>query len=185
MKLLKTNKGWISINFSKATNIFSCLKFYLICLFILSAVNEVSLAQTEDTTRTPVQFPEESGNEQTRDSAETPYRMDILRQDIERYQLRDYGSTSRFYRQLEYRSPEDFLMSEQEGYQRYGREWERKINQQLLAILRETFKEDSEVMKLWKRLAPFLSFGIWEPYEVPITRVDYPDKVPVESSEEE
>jgi hypothetical protein len=74
-------------------------------------------------------------------------------------------------------------MREEEGYQRYGEEWERKINEDLLKIIRATFKEDSEIMKLWKSIAPFLSFGIWEPYEVPITRVDHPNKVPIGEEE--
>lgn len=137
-------------------------------------------AQTEDTTQTERQeLQEEELIESTPDESETPYQMDILESDINRYQLRDYGSSNRFYRQLEYMKPEDFLMRGEEGYQRYGEEWERKINEDLLAIIRATFKEDSEIMKLWKSIAPFLSFGIWEPYEVPITRVDYPNKVPV------
>ncbi|MDX1640322.1 MAG: hypothetical protein R3220_01400 [Balneolaceae bacterium] len=154
-------------------------------LLITFGSASLALAQTEDTTRTPREFPQERNSEQSRDSNATPYQMDILRSDIERYQLNDYGSSHRFYRQLQYRTPEDFLMSEEEGYNRYGAKWERKINEDLLTILRATFKEDSEIMKIWKRIAPFLSFGIWEPYEVPITRVDYPEKVPVETVEEE
>lgn len=148
---------------------------------ILSGTASVAWAQTEDTTRTPREFPEEPRTDETLDPAEsTPYQMDVLRSNVQRYQLRDYGSSSRFYRQLPYRSTEDFLMSEEEGYQRYGAEWERKINEDLMTILRTTFKEDSEIMKLWKSIAPFLGFAIWEPYEVPITRVEFEQKVPVE-----
>lgn len=161
------------------------LKFTLLFSLMMFGAMSVLLAQTEDTTRTPREFPEESRNDESLNPTETPYQMDVLQSDIKRYQLRDYGSTDRFYRQLKYRTPEDFLMSEEEGYNRYGSEWERKINEDLMAILRATFKEDSEIMRLWKSIAPFLSFGIWEPYEVPITRVDYPQKVPVNSNEDE
>lgn len=151
----------------------------LLSLIMLGAIS-VLHAQTEDTTRTPREIPQEPRSEETPKSSDTPYQMDVLQSDIDRYQLRDYGSTDRFYRQLKYRTPEDFLMSEEEGYNRYGAEWEKKINEDLMTILRATFKEDSEIMKLWKSLAPFLSFGIWEPYEVPITRVEYENKVPLE-----
>lgn len=160
------------------------LKIALLFSLIMFGTISVLHAQTEDTTRTPREFPEEP-NQETLDPSETPYQMDVLQSDINRYQLRDYGSTDRFYRQLKYRTPEDFLMSEEEGYNRYGAEWERKINEDLMAILRATFKEDSEIMKLWKSIAPFLSFGIWEPYEVPITRVEYENKVPVNGNDDE
>lgn len=160
------------------------LRWSLLIFFLSAATVTLSFAQTEDTTRTERQeLQEEELLENTPDKSETPYQMDVLESDINRYQLRDYGSRHRFYRQLEYMSAEDLLMRGEEGYQRYGEEWERKINEDLMAIIRATFKEDSEIMKLWKSIAPFLSFGIWEPYEVPITRVDYPDKVPVEEEE--
>lgn len=136
--------------------------------------------QTGDTTRTEQQELQEEGLfERTLEENEATYQMDVLPSDINRYQLRDYGSSNRFYRQLEYMKPEEFLMRGEEGYQRYGEEWERKINEDLMAIIRATFKEDSEIMKVWKSLAPFLSLGIWEPYEVPITRVEFDQKVPV------
>lgn len=155
-----------------------------VLLFISLGTFSISQAQTEDTTRTEQQeLQDDQILEESLDESETPYQMDILESDINRYQLRDYGSRSRFYRQLEYLTAEDFLMRDEEGYQRYGEEWERKINEDLLKIIRATFKEDSEIMKLWKSIAPFLSFGIWEPYEVPITRVDYPNKVPVGEDE--
>lgn len=170
--ILTISSGWI-------------LRSFLLILLFLATVT-ISVAQTEDTTRTEQQeLQEEQLRENTIDESETPYQMDVLESDINRYELRDYGSRSRFYRQLDYLTAEDFLMREEEGYQRYGEEWERKINEDLIKIIRATFKEDSEIMKLWKSIAPFLSFGIWEPYEVPITRVDYPSKVPVENIEEE
>ncbi|NBC64051.1 MAG: hypothetical protein GVY07_00130 [Bacteroidetes bacterium] len=170
---LITSEGWF-------------LRSLLLFLVITLCSTNLTLAQTEDSTETERQeLQEEETLESTPNESETPYRMNILESDINRYQLRDYGSTNRFYRQLEYMKPEEFLMRGEEGYQRYGEEWERKINEDLLAIIRATFKEDSEIMKLWKSIAPFLSFGIWEPYEVPITRVDYPSKVPVEKVEEQ
>lgn len=162
------------------------LRSLLLIIVISLCSATLTFAQTEDSTETERQeLQEEETLESTPNESETPYRMEILESDINRYQLRDYGSTNRFYRQLEYMKPEEFLMRGEEGYQRYGEEWERKINEDLLAIIRATFKEDSEIMKLWKSIAPFLSFGIWEPYEVPITRVDYPSKVPVETVEEQ
>lgn len=161
------------------------IKRSILCTCIFLSTATILYAQTEDTTRTPREFPYEQRSEDSLDASETPYQMDVLESDMNRYQLRDYGSTHRFYRQLEYRTPEDFLMSEEEGYNRYGAEWEQQINDDLMAILRATFKEDSEIMKLWKSIAPFLSFGIWEPYKVPITRVEYEDKVPVNGNPDE
>lgn len=160
------------------------LRVSLLTFLLFVSATSFTYAQTEDTTRTePQELQEEEVIESTPNESETPYQMDILESDINRYQLRDYGSSNRFYRQLEYMKPEEFLMRGEEGYQRYGEEWERKINEDLMAIIRATFKEDSEIMKLWKSIAPFLSFGIWEPYEVPITRVDFEQKVPVEQEE--
>lgn len=112
-------------------------------------------------------------------ASQTPYNIDIPESEVNRYDLKDYGSSHRFYRHLKYRTAEDYLMSEQEGYDPYGPEWERKLNENLMKVLRATFKEESEIMKIWKRIAPFLAFGIWEPYEVPITRVEHPQKVRV------
>lgn len=152
------------------------------CLVLLILFGSVSLvqAQSEDTSRTERELPEQTEKEQTPPSGQTPYQMDVLQSDINRYQLRDYGSQNRFYRQLNHLTAEDFLMREEEGYNRYGAEWERKINEDLLKILRATFKEESELVKLLGRIAPFLRFGFFEPYEVPITRVEHPDKVNVE-----
>jgi len=170
---LTTSEGWF-------------LKLLLLFFLIFLCSAKLTFAQTEDSTETERQeLQEEETLESTPNESETPYRMNILESDINRYQLRDYGSTNRFYRQLEYMKPEEFLMRGEEGYQRYGEEWERKINEDLLAIIRTTFKEDSEIMKLWKSIAPFLSFGIWEPYEVPITRVEFEQKVPVGTIEED
>lgn len=171
-KKLKCN-GWI-------------LQVSLLTFLFFVSTTTIIYAQTEDTTQTERQeLQEEETIESKAGENETPYQMDILESDINRYQLRDYGSSNRFYRQLEYMRPEDFLMRGEEGYQRYGEEWERKINEDLMAILQATvFKDESEIMKLWKSIAPFLSFGIWEPYEVPITRVDYPSKIPVEEDEQ-
>lgn len=162
------------------------LRTSLLTLLLFVSTTSILFAQSEDTTRTERQeLQEEERIESTPEENETPYQMDILQSDVNRYQLRDYGSSNRFYRQLDYMKPEDFLMRGEEGYQRYGEEWERKINEDLMAIIRATFKEDSEIMKLWKSIAPFLSFGIWEPYEVPITRVDFEQKVPVNGNPDE
>lgn len=161
------------------------LKAFLLYALLSTATITQLYAQAEDTTQTERQeLQEKELMESTPDESEVPYQMDVLESDINRYELRDYGSSNRFYRQLEYMDAEDFLMRGEEGYQRYGEEWERKINEDLVAIIRSMFKEDSEIMKFWKSVAPFLSFGIWEPYEVPITRVDYPNKVPVETIDE-
>lgn len=160
-------------------------RVFLLTFLLVVSSTSITYAQTEDTTRTERQeLQEEEIIESTPDKNETPYQMDILDSDVNRYQLRDYGSSNRFYRQLDYMKPKDFLMRGEEGYQRYGEEWERKINEDIMAILQATvFKDESEIMKLWKRIAPFLSFGIWEPYEVPITRVDFEQKVPVGEEE--
>lgn len=159
-------------------------KAFLIMVFALLfsvGTNSGLFAQSEDTTETQREAPRVNP-EQTQEPVRTPYNSDILQSDIERYELKDYGSNNRFYRQLKYLTAEDFLMREEEGYQRYGEKWERKINEDLMKILRATFKEESELVRILRILKPFLGFGIWEPYEVPITRVEYENKVPVEEN---
>lgn len=86
--ILTISSGWI-------------LRSFLLILLFLATVT-ISVAQTEDTTRTEQQeLQEEQLRENTIDESETPYQMDVLESDINRYELRDYGSRSRFYRQLD------------------------------------------------------------------------------------
>lgn len=137
-------------------------------------------AQVEDTTRVEREGPEEIET-LLREYPATPYQIDIPQFNIDHYRLDDYDGTHTFFRRLRYLSPGEILMSEEEWYDRYGAQWEREINAQLSAILQATFKEKNSLLTMIQRIAPFLGFGFFERYEVPIVpRIDDGDRVYVE-----
>lgn len=151
----------------------------LLCFFSL-IFTPVLYAQTEDTTRVERQGPEEIET-LLREYPLTPYHFDIPQFNIDLYRLDDYEGTHTFFRRLRYLSPGEILMAEDEWYERYGAEWEREINEQLAAILQATFKEKNSLLTMIQRIAPFLGFGFFERYEVPIVpRIEDGDRIYVE-----
>ena len=135
-------------------------------------------AQQEDTTRTEER---ELDLREYRIEPRTPYQMDISRFNENQYHLFDHEGTYSFYNRLRYLRPEDILLSEEERYEPYGPDWERQINEQLAALLEATFPKQSGVLGILARIAPFLGFGFFEPYSVPIApRNENPDLVPVD-----
>lgn len=140
-------------------------------------------AQVEDTTKTERDLPERL--ERFESPYQAPYQFDIPESEINRYQLDDYGTLPGFYRRLKYQEFEDYLMSEEERYDPYGDEWVQKINQDLIVLLELTFKEENEFLSAISRIGRFLTAGFFEPYEVPITRIDDPDRSHIENGNHE
>lgn len=151
-------------------------------LFLLVLVISPSLyAQTEqDTTRTTREGPEEI-EQILPHTPLTPYRITIPGFNIDQYELNDYEGTHTFFKRLEYQNPGEILMAEKDWYERYGPEWERELNENLNALLAMTFKEQNSFLRMLSRIAPFLGFGFFEEYEVPIVpRIDDADRVYIE-----
>ncbi len=135
----------------------------------------------EDTSRVEREGPPPEEDVRHHNIIRAPFQSDIPEAEINRYRIRDYNDSYTFFRRLRTNSVEDFLFAEEFANQRYGEEWEREINERLTAILEETFKEDSEFMRVLARLAPFLGFGFYERYLVPVVpRMEDPDLVPVD-----
>lgn len=138
-------------------------------------------AQVEDdTTRVIREGPEET-QVQIPFSPLMPYQITIPQFNIDQYELNDYDGTYTFFRRLQFMSPGEILMAEDEWYQQYGAEWERELNANLNALLAMTFKEQNSILRMLARIAPFLGFGFFEEYEVPIVpRIDDGDRVYIE-----
>jgi hypothetical protein len=151
----------------------------LMLLFIFVPIAE---AQVEDTTRTERRVPERIESNRYNSIINTPYNMSITSSGMNQYRLNDSGTRYGFYRRLNYQGAEEFLLSEDERYNPYGSEFERELNEKLMAILQEIFKEQSDILRTLSRIAPFLGFGFFERYELPPPpRIEDPDLVPVEN----
>ena len=154
----------------------------MILSFLLGGGVAIVQAQVaEDTSRVEREGPPPEEDVRHHNIIRAPFQSDIPEAEINRYRIRDYNDSYTFFRRLRTNSVEDFLFAEEFANQRYGEEWEREINERLTAILEETFKEDSEFMRVLARLAPFLGFGFYERYLVPVVpRMEDPDLVPVD-----
>ena len=136
-------------------------------LFLLAGVPRV-FAQQEDTTRTERDVEERLELQRDTRTLHTPYQINLSPDDLNRYQLRDKGTQYGFHRRLNHLGPEGYFFNEEEHFDPYGPEWERMINEQILAILKAEFGEKSELLTRISRIARFFTFGFFEPYEVPI-----------------
>lgn len=155
---------------------------WLILLVLLGVgVSNVLAQAAEDTSRVEREGPPPEEEVRPHNIIRTPFQSEIPETDINRYQIRDYDGSYTFFRRLRNESVEDFLFAEELANQRYGFEWEQEINQRLTEILGETFKEQNELMRVLARVAPFLGFGFYERYLVPVVpRMEDPDLVPVD-----
>jgi hypothetical protein len=163
-------------SFRSIRSSFSLFPAVLIIFFGITV--QVHAQVEDDTTRVERDLEERPETERYNDFIMTPYHIDIPGSQIERYRLYDFQSRHRFYRRLQYYGIADFLLDEDEEFNMYGPEWEREINQRLSMILSETFKEQNSVLQLLSRIAPFLGFGFFEQYEVPIVpRIEDGDRV--------
>lgn len=156
--------------------------FVLTLLFISPALVH---AQVEDTTGTEREGPEQLNFERFESPYNTPYEIGVPESEMNRYRLDDYGTSPGFFRRLEYQGFEDYLMSDEQRYEPYGEEWVMKINQDLITLLELTFKEENKFLSAISRIGRFLTVGFFEPYEVPISRVEDPDRSHIESGEHE
>jgi hypothetical protein len=155
---------------------------FLLILFVSfgGVVSMVQAQAAEDTSSVEREGPPPEEEVRRHNIIRTPFQSEIPEDDINRYQIRDYDGSYTFFSRLRSESVEDFMFAEQLAKQRYGAEWEQEINERLTTILEETFKEDSEFMRVLARLAPFLGFGYYERYMVPVVpRMEDPDLVPV------
>lgn len=148
---------------------------FIFCLTLISlSLSVASFAQvTEDTTSTNRVGPPQPEERGYNNYINTPYQHHISDEAMSRYSLYGIDSNYTFFKRLRTTSPEEMLLSEEERYNRYGPDWERQLNAQLISILRETFKEQNSFLQKLARIAPFLGFGFFEEYRHPvIPRID-------------
>jgi hypothetical protein len=158
------------------------LRFITIALLFLFIYAPVTEAQVEDTTRTERKIPERIELNRYNNIIHTPYNMGISPLGMNQYRLHDSGTSHGFYRRLYYQGAKEFIMSEDDRYDPYGPEWERKLNAELMAIVAELFKEQNSMLQTLSRIMPFLGFGFFERYELPPPpRIENPDLLPVEN----
>lgn len=143
--------------------------FFILLVLLLTGLLSAAHAQvTEDTTRTEREVPELPPTGTHNNFLQVPYQHSILTPDLERYSLHGVDGKYTFHRRLRYSTVEDFMMGEEERYLTHDAEWVNGINMRLAAILSETFKEQNSFLQKLARIAPFLGFGFFEEYEVPI-----------------
>ncbi|MEX0944351.1 MAG: hypothetical protein WD513_05875 [Balneolaceae bacterium] len=156
----------------------------LVCVVLISLFGFIPSLfgqVVEDTTRVDREGPPPDERVRYNTFIVNPYRSSILQSELNRFQVNDYDGRYTFFRRLRSQNTEDFLFAEEPGYHRYGAEWERELNENLMALLSETFKEESDLMRMLARIAPFLGFSFYEPYLVPVVpRTEDPDLVPID-----
>ncbi len=157
---------------------FRLLIFCLLFFVSFGFISEVQAQVEDDTTHVERELEERPETDRYNDFIMAPYQIDIPESQIERYRLYDFQSPHRFYRRLQFYGIADFLLDEDEEYNMYGPEWERQLNENLALVLSSTFKEQNSILQLLSRIAPFLGFGFFEPYEVPVVpRMEDGDRV--------
>lgn len=154
-------------------------------LFLITIFNaDLVFGQTEsatDTTRVEREGPGRTEATQHNTILRMPYVSPIMPGQINRYQAEDLSGNFTFFTRLRDQSPEEMLFAEDPRYLPYGPEWERQLNENLALLLQATFKERNSFLNLLARLAPFMGFGFYERYEVPVVpRVEGPDRIYVE-----
>lgn len=182
MFVLRTND--LLKRFSTGFQRTSRMKWGFAIIFLVLSTVSVQ-AQVEDTTRTEREGPERFDYERFESPYNTPYQIGVPESEMNRYRLDDYGTSSGFFRRLEYQGFEEFLMSPEERYDPYGEEWVMQINQDLITLLELTFKEENRFLSAISRIGRFLTVGFFEPYEVPISRIEDPDRSHIESGNHE
>lgn len=148
--------------------------------FLFTGFFSDSIAQvSEDTTRTEreIQTPPPAGT--YNNILRIPYHATFDETNINRYSLSGVDGRYTFHSRLRGATVGDFMMREEERYNPYGPEWVNGINMRLAAILQETFQEQNSFLRKLARIAPFLGFGFFEEYEVPIVpRQEYSNPEP-------
>ncbi|MEX0660336.1 MAG: hypothetical protein WEA58_10665 [Balneolaceae bacterium] len=139
----------------------------------------MAIAQTEDTTRVDREVRERMNRQAP--NMRTPINMDIPESAMNRYRVNDPDGNYTFHLRLRDESVEDFLFKEG-SYSRYGPEWERQINEDLMKIVDEIFEETHPLLGIVNRIAPFLGIGFFtqQPEFRPPPRIEYENKVDVD-----
>lgn len=140
----------------------------ILILFINIGIPGTAYSQVEDTTSTGRTGPPKSQEREYNNYQKPSFQHRILIDDVNRYSLFGIDGRYTFHRRLGTTNVEDIMLSGEERYNPYGPDWEMKINEQLAAILSETFKEHNSFLQKLARIAPFLGFGFFEEYRVPI-----------------
>lgn len=140
----------------------------LLSLLFLFAGIPVIYAQQEDTTRTERDLEQRMELQREMRMHHTPYSINISPSELERYRLQDKGTQYGFYRRLNHLGPREYFFNQEEHFDPYGPEWERKINEQILAILQAEFGEQIPLLNRLASIARFFTIGFFEPYEVPV-----------------
>lgn len=122
----------------------------------------------EDTTQTEREVPEIPQTGTYNNFLRAPYQSSFDEANISRYSLYGVDGKYTFHQRLRFSTVEDFMMGEEERHNPYDAEWVEGINMRLTAILQETFKEQNSFLQKLARIAPFLGFGFFEEYKVPI-----------------
>ena len=157
----------------------------LTLMLLLTVLNpDLAIGQAEsasDTTRIEREGPGQLETTRHNTILRTPFISPIMPGQISRYRAEDLSGDYTFFRRLRDYSPEEMLLAEDSRFLAYGPEWERQLNENLTLLLQATFKERNSFFDLLARLAPFMGFGFYERYEVPVVpRVEGPDRVYVE-----
>jgi hypothetical protein len=178
---LLRNQRW-RIGYDRAVKPIGVFRCLILSLILIGGSVSIAVAQVEDTTRIERKVPEEIRSNRYNSIITTPYNADLFPSGLNQYRLNDQGTSYGFYRRLNHQGTREFMFSEDSRYYPYGPEWERELNEQLMAIVQATFKEQSGILKALSRIAPFLGFGFFERYELPPPpRIEDPDRVPVEN----
>lgn len=157
---------------------FSLLILFAASFFLTGIFSDVA-AQTEDTTRTDREGPEPS---REIPPSQTPYNIDVPESSINRYQINNTNNSYTFYKRLRTDDVEDYLLREETDYDPYGPEWERRINEELKAIIDQKFKETHPLWGIINRIMPFLGVGFFRDETGPDPpRIEHHNKVPVEN----
>lgn len=140
----------------------------LFILLISVGFSDLVYSQVEDTTSTGRTGPPESEERGYNNYYNTQFQHRISNDDVNRYSLFGIDGRYTFHGRLGTQNIDEFMLSAEDRYNPYGPDWELKINEQLSAILSETFKEHNSFLQKLARIAPFLGFGFFEEYRVPV-----------------
>ena len=126
----------------------------------------VEIFAQEDTTRVDRKGPDRI--EEVSPQFRTPMNFDIPESSMNRYRLPDRSGADMFHRRLRSEGVEDFLFRQAaDDYDPYGPEWEREINEQLMAIVDEMFSETHPLLGIVNSIAPFLGIGFFTDHKMP------------------
>jgi len=145
---------------------FKTLTVLLIFSACLLGPGAVEIIAQEDTTRVDRQGPERI--EEVSPQFRTPMNFGIPESSMNRYRLPDRSGADMFHRRLRSEGVEDFLFRQPvDDYDPYGPEWEREINEQIMAIVEEMYGDTHPLLGIVNRIVPFLGIGFFTNHRMP------------------